>query len=189
MGAPAVGGKLRQGRPTVNQGLKPQSCRKRRYHMLWCPACRVEISAEKKFCKRCGGPLQEKTRLAEPVTQSPTECPACHQVISAKAKFCKHCGKVLAAGSRRMEAEDPAPAEPRRQEPHTVPTPKATAAAALPDRPPKQSRPLKRPLIWGGSGGGNLVGNGFGLALFRRTGARDGPDGIGDRRALGHARV
>ena len=63
--------------------------------MLWCPSCQTEAPAGKRFCRLCGGALQNKPPPAEPPAFAFVRCPFCHSEIASEVKFCRHCGKRL----------------------------------------------------------------------------------------------
>jgi RNA polymerase subunit RPABC4/transcription elongation factor Spt4 len=52
--------------------------------ILRCPACKSTVSAQAKFCERCGDPLP---------APAPDACPDCGAALKAGARFCPECGR------------------------------------------------------------------------------------------------
>lgn len=78
-----------------------------------CPHCRMDISADARFCLYCGESLSHV-------------CLECGAPQRTDAKFCTRCGSVLPEGAR--VAEPPVPAPPAT----VVPDPPATPVSKLP---------------------------------------------------------
>jgi hypothetical protein len=114
--------------------------------MLWCASCQIEAPVGKKFCRICGGALQEKPLPTQPAALTSQECPTCHSAIAPEAKFCKHCGKKLTPRAAEAAA---APAPP----PAAAPVMQGASSAAESPKPrptPLTGVPRPRP---GGSRG------------------------------------
>jgi hypothetical protein len=126
--------------------------------MLWCPSCQLEALPPKKFCRRCGGALQEKPLSVEPPAAASAECPSCHSVVAPEARFCKYCGRRL---TPQVAGPPPAPPQP----PAPVPvTQRISGATEFPGTPSGPS-PVMHPRRPGGMRG-PMIGVGVAAALI-----------------------
>ena len=70
-----------------------------------CPNCGASVSAQAKFCRACGKPIElAKPLPAQPAQPAPAAalpsqptCPHCGAAISPTAQFCRACGKAVSA--------------------------------------------------------------------------------------------
>lgn len=70
-----------------------------------CQSCSAEVADHAKFCRVCGGKLEEIVMNKE---ENP--CPDCGNEIPPGAKFCRHCGSKLTKPVERPGVEDDKPA-------------------------------------------------------------------------------
>ena len=81
-----------------------------------CAYCGVPVSANARFCRECGRPIQgADTPSAATPSAAPTPpaaairptCPHCGSNISANAQFCRECGKAIADSAPSAQTATP----------------------------------------------------------------------------------
>jgi tetratricopeptide (TPR) repeat protein len=78
---------------------------------LRCDSCNLTFPPDRKFCAKCGKPLQARTP-DPPTTAEPKMCPVCRRIYDAAGvTFCIDCGNALVDSPKQPQPPPPAPPE------------------------------------------------------------------------------
>jgi len=103
---------------------------------MLCPNCRVEVSESKRFCGRCGAPLNATPSLSTPSAVASRQCSKCVAEVPPDKNFCRGCGTPLATpptpAPRVLSDEGTPPLASRSISSQTPPTESPEAALPAP---------------------------------------------------------